>query len=257
MESVSSGRITIALMYEYKLVSRCPSLQPSTEPSKSEGTLGAAKLDTGNKVFSKTLGDLHINVVQAEDLSSNDMTGDTNPFVRCYLLPNKSLSAKRKTTTIPKTLNPVWNEECAYNSVNFDDTKNHNVLEVSVWDNDRRGASNFMGGIRLGPSAPAGAHAELLEWMDSTDEEASHWEEALANPGTWVERTHVLRSTMSSRFAMKKSRKQDADHEGSNMGSAYPVEGGAYPVEGGADLAKREGAEETSAQRSEKPVSVI
>lgn len=232
-------------MYEYKVVSRGPSLQPSDSPKR---TLGATKLSISsseNRVLSKVLGDLHINVVQAENLSSVDTTGDTNPFVRCYLLPNKSMRAKRKTTAIPKTLNPVWEEECVYNSVSSDDMKSQHVLEVSVWDSDRRGTSSFIGGIRLGPSVPAGAHSELPEWMDSTDEEASHWEDALANSGTWVERTHVLRSTMSSRFAVKRPRKQDADHEG--------IDARGASLEGAAGL---EGAKRNSEQKSASVESV-
>lgn len=252
-------------MYEYKVVSRCPSLQPSTGPSDSpeQGTLGAAKLGTENRVLSTALGDLRINVVRAEDLSSVDTTGDTNPFVRCYLLPNKSMSAKRKTTAIPKTLDPVWNEECVYNSVNTEDMRSHHVLEVSVWDSDRRGTSSFIGGIRLGSSVPAGAlHGELPEWMDSTDEEASHWEEVLANTGTWVERTHVLRSTMSSRFAMKKpARKQpvtaDREVEGDHHAGAGGAVGGAYLPDGDAGPADREEAEGTAEKKSGKHVKLV
>lgn len=148
-----------------------------------------------------TTGRLHVLVISAENLPPVDSTGDTNPFVRCYLLPSSGVKGKRKTSIVPKSLNPVWEEECAYNMIKVDDLQSQRVLEVSVWDSDRRGSNSFIGGLRLGPAPPD--DGEGPEWMDSTGEEVSHWDEMLANTGVWVKRWHNLRPSMASRQAKK------------------------------------------------------
>lgn len=34
----------------------------------------------------------------------------SDPFIRLYLLPDKSRTGKRKTTTVKKTLNPIYDQ---------------------------------------------------------------------------------------------------------------------------------------------------
>ncbi len=148
--------------------------------------------------WESTLGTLHIRVKRAKDLPSLDSTDNTNPFVRCYLLPNVKLGGKRKTAVIPKTLNPVWDEEFSYKMTYFNDLQTERVLELTVWDMDRRGTNSFMGCVRLGPNPLTAGHAKEEDWMDSFGEEVRHWEEMLANPGEWVERWHVLRPSTQS-----------------------------------------------------------
>ena len=135
---------------------------------------------------------------RAEDLPSMDSGDSTNPFVRCYLLPNVHLRGKRKSAVIPKTLNPVWNEEFSYKMVYSEDLRTERALEVTVWDMDRRGTNSFMGCVRLGPNPLTFGHAQVEDWMDSFGEEVIHWEEMLANPGEWVEHWHTLRPSSES-----------------------------------------------------------
>ena len=118
---------------------------------------------------------------------------DTNSFVRCYLLPNVKLAGRRKTEVVLNTLNPVWDEEFLYKAVYYDDLRTERVLELTVWDMDRRGTNSFMGCIRLGPNPLTVDNPQEVEWMDSSGDEVTHWEEMLANPGEWVERWHALR----------------------------------------------------------------
>ena len=119
-----------------------------------------------------------------------------DPVVKCYLLPDKSSSGKQKVGVIKNDSNPTWEEMVAYDKIVLEEIATERVLEVTVWDWDKKGSS-FIGGLRIGPTPSGTTHHR--EWMDSIGEEASHWEMVLANPGEWVEQWHTLRTTMDPR----------------------------------------------------------
>ena len=52
---------------------------------------------------------------------------------------------------------------------------------MTIWDRDRRGVNEFIGGIRLGPDPLA--CSDSTEWMDSIGDEVTHWEAAFGS--TW------------------------------------------------------------------------
>ena len=143
---------------------------------------------------SRTKGFLHILIKQAEELPIMDPHGLTDGTVRCYLLPNRTSHSKKKTDVVKNSLNPIWEEQFTYD-VTLEELSSERVLEVTVWDYDRRGSNDFIGGLRLGP-APSTHMARHKEWMDSIEDEVSHWEAMLAHPGEWVEEWHVLRPSM-------------------------------------------------------------
>ena len=144
----------------------------------------------------ETQGKLKVQIKQAEDLRPDDLNAQINPFARCYLLPNQLVDCKKKTGVVINTLNPVWNSEIEYPHVSLEDLESSRALEVTIWDRDRRGVNEFIGGIRLGPDPLA--CSDSTEWMDSIEDEVTHWEAALARPGEWVEQWHNLRPSMSS-----------------------------------------------------------
>ena len=91
---------------------------------------------------------------------------------------------------------PVWEEMVTYEKVVLEDMVRERVLEVTVWDWDKKGNS-FIGGLRIGPSADGSSRNR--QWTDSIGDEVSHWEMVLAQPGEWVEQWHTLRTTMDPR----------------------------------------------------------
>ena len=155
----------------------------------------AAKVISLSNNTSKTFGTLHVAIHQAEDLPAMDEHGLTDATVKFYLLPNQSSSGKRKTKVINNKLNPVWDEQFTYENIFLDDLSSQRVLEVTVWDYDRRGSNDFIGGLRIGPN-PDSVTDGLKDWMDSIGDEVSHWEAMLERPGEWVERWHDLRPSM-------------------------------------------------------------
>ena len=165
MDTLYRGRLRVGLMF-------CPG---ETQRSRSRGLL-------------------HILIQQAEELPIMDTHGLTDGTVKCYLLPNRSSHSKKKTAVIKNNLDPIWEEQFTYD-VTLEELSSERVLEVTVWDYDRRGSNGFIGGLRLGP-APSTDTAKHKEWMDSIEDEVSHWEAMLASPGERVEEWHVLRPSM-------------------------------------------------------------
>ena len=140
-------------------------------------------------------GLLTVAINQARDLPAMDTHGLIDAAIKCYLLPDKSSAGKRKTGVVKNNLNPVWGEQFTF-QVSPKELSSERVLELSVWDYEKRG-SDFIGGLRLG-SAPRRT-AKRKEWMDSIGDEVSHWEAVLARPGEWVEQWHTLRPSMAPR----------------------------------------------------------
>ncbi|XP_073263248.1 FT-interacting protein 1 [Populus alba] len=87
---------------------------------------------------------LVVEVVDAHDLMPKDGKGSASPFVEVDFQNKLS-----KTKTIPKNLNPVWNQKLLFD---LDETKNrhHQSIEVSVY-NERRPipGRNFLGRTRI------------------------------------------------------------------------------------------------------------
>lgn len=144
----------------------------------------------------KTKGTLHVTIKQAKDLHNRYSSAMTDGFVKCYLLPDKSSSSKRKTKVVKNNCNPVWGEAFTYDKLQLSELSSERTLEVAVWDFNKGTSSEFIGGLRLGPVPGHGKHKE---WMDSIGEEVSHWESVMAHPGEWQEVWHTLRTTMDYR----------------------------------------------------------
>ncbi|XP_063169409.1 synaptotagmin-like protein 4 isoform X2 [Candoia aspera] len=69
----------------------------------------------------------------------------SNPYVKTYLLPDKSRQGKRKTTIKRNTVNPLYNELLKY------EIKKSlllaRILQFSVWHHDRFGRNHFLGEV--------------------------------------------------------------------------------------------------------------
>ena len=55
-------------------------------------------------------GQLYVHVNRARGLAAVDSNGFSDPYVKTYLLPDRSKHSKRKTSIKKKTLDPVYNE---------------------------------------------------------------------------------------------------------------------------------------------------
>ena len=145
----------------------------------------------GHTTSVQTIGTLHVLIKQAKELPSLGPNGETNCFVKSYLLPNKSYGSKKKTKVVEKSLNPEWQEEITYKFLSLSELRSERALEITLWDNDRRGTNEFLGCVRIGPN-PKRVRTPK-DWMDSKGDEISHWEAMLTRPGEWVQQWHTLR----------------------------------------------------------------
>uniref|UniRef100_A0A8C1G7P9 Multiple C2 domains, transmembrane 2b n=2 Tax=Cyprinus carpio TaxID=7962 RepID=A0A8C1G7P9_CYPCA len=87
----------------------------------------------------RDVGFLQVKVIKATDLMAADLNGKSDPF--CVLeLGNNRL----QTHTIYKTLNPEWNKVFTFPVKDI-----HEVLEVTVFDEDGDKAPDFLGKVAL------------------------------------------------------------------------------------------------------------
>ncbi|NXR86457.1 SYTL4 protein, partial [Hypocryptadius cinnamomeus] len=87
---------------------------------------------------------LFIHVKECRQLAFGDEGRKrSNPYVKTYLLPDKSRQGKRKTTIKRNTINPLYNELLKY-EINKS-LLLARTLQFSVWHHDRFGRNTFLG----------------------------------------------------------------------------------------------------------------
>ncbi|XP_067288615.1 synaptotagmin-like protein 2 isoform X12 [Pseudorasbora parva] len=103
--------------------------------------------------YVQKLGEFHIFVVQCKDLAIADVKRNrSDPYVKCYLLPDKAKYGKKKTCVRKKTLDPTYNEILRF-KVPMEMLKTQK-LNISVWHNDTFGRNSFLGEVEV----------DLAEW---------------------------------------------------------------------------------------------
>ncbi|KAM7385070.1 hypothetical protein PAMP_001168 [Pampus punctatissimus] len=100
--------------------------------------------------YDKVGHQLKVNVMQAAELPLRPDGRPRSPYVKMYFLPDRSDKSKRRTKTMKKTCEPMWNQTFVYTHVHRRDFRNH-MLELTVWDQPRSPEedSTFMGEILI------------------------------------------------------------------------------------------------------------
>ncbi|XP_037531147.1 synaptotagmin-like protein 4 [Nematolebias whitei] len=107
---------------------------------------------SGDVVFSVKYDEhtqsLHVFIQECHELAFGDASRQlSNPYVKCYLLPDKSRQSKRKTSVKKNTINPVYNETLKY-SVSRSQLVARSVL-MSVWHRGRLSRNTFLGEVEV------------------------------------------------------------------------------------------------------------
>ncbi|XP_050977122.1 synaptotagmin-like protein 2 isoform X2 [Labeo rohita] len=103
--------------------------------------------------YVQKLAEFHIFVAQCKDLAVADVKRNrSDPYVKCYLLPDKAKYGKKKTCVRKKTLDPTYNEILRF-KIPMETLKTQK-LNTSVWHNDTFGRNMFLGEVEL----------DLAEW---------------------------------------------------------------------------------------------
>ncbi|XP_061169240.1 uncharacterized protein LOC133178550 isoform X2 [Saccostrea echinata] len=93
-------------------------------------------------------GTLEIQIKQCKGLAPADTKRNrSDPYVKTYLLPDKTRGGKRKTRIMKNTLHPVFEQTLRY-LISKSELENR-TLWVTVWHNDRFGRNDFLGEVTI------------------------------------------------------------------------------------------------------------
>ncbi|CAI5644530.1 unnamed protein product [Oreochromis niloticus] len=117
--------------------------------------------------YIQKLGEFHIFVMHCRDLATADRKKHhSDPYVKCYLLPDKTNLGKRKTSVKRKTLNPTYNEILRF-KVMMRVLKTQS-LNISVWHDNSFGQSRFLGEVNLNLSEWDFSNTQINEYALKT-----------------------------------------------------------------------------------------
>ncbi|XP_065908463.1 uncharacterized protein [Dysidea avara] len=160
-----------------------------TSQSKDRGQLKVS-LQFNITNDKKQKGDLVVTIISGHNLLQTELT--CNPVVKCHLLPD--YRKKFKTKVLKDSSNPEWNEQFVFDHLKLEDLRKNRVIELTVWNSTKNTKHyDFIGGLRLGPRPH---HKKQLSYMDSSENELSHWMSVVNTPGECVI-THTLRHNMN------------------------------------------------------------
>ncbi|NXA21777.1 SYTL5 protein, partial [Ibidorhyncha struthersii] len=98
--------------------------------------------------YSYKTGALNILVKSCRNLAvADEKKQRTDPYVKAYLLPDKSRQSKRKTKIKSNSTNPEFNETLKY--VISHTQLETRTLQISVWHYDRFGRNSFLGEVEI------------------------------------------------------------------------------------------------------------
>ncbi|KAJ6667617.1 hypothetical protein lerEdw1_016738 [Lerista edwardsae] len=98
--------------------------------------------------YSYKTGALNVLVKKCKNLAiADEKKQRTDPYVKAYLLPDKSRQSKRKTKIKSNSTNPEFNETLKY--VISHTQLETRTLQLSVWHYDRFGRNSFLGEVEL------------------------------------------------------------------------------------------------------------
>ncbi|XP_025899265.1 synaptotagmin-like protein 1 [Nothoprocta perdicaria] len=131
----------------------------------SEGELGRVAVRGGVQValrYEPAAKELHVHVLRCRQLAEARRQR-SDPYIKTYLLPDKSSHGKRKTSVRKRSLDPVFNETLKYKLEKTD--LQGRTLNLSVWHHDSLGRNLFLGEVEIALGAWDWANTRP-EWFD-------------------------------------------------------------------------------------------
>lgn len=176
------GDLVISLMY----ITPDHADGPNNKKSKSKSKK--------SKSASQPQGEIHCMIKAARNLTAVRSSGASDPFVKGYLLPDRTRTGKQKTSVVKNSVNPTWNHNLVFDGVEKEELADR-CLELTVWDHEKLGTNEFLGGARLnlGHGTVKGSQ---VEWMDARGEEVTAWQSMIESPNTWIDARLPLRASM-------------------------------------------------------------
>merc|ERR1712117_20849 len=182
------------------------SLQDRTEPPEDECVTNSrgdiilalkyVPSESSLKFSKRRKGTLMILIKEAKNLPVPKGTTLPDPYCKCYLLPSQPSRGKQKTAICRRTTSPRWEQTICWDDLTIEDVADRS-LELAIWDHDRLGHQDFLGGARF--NLGTGKHGgRPCAWMDSTGKEITLWQQMLDRPNFWVEGSISLRPVLET-----------------------------------------------------------
>lgn len=128
--------------------------------------------------YNPTANTITVNIIKARNLKAMDIGGTSDPYVKLWLMHKDKRVEKKKTVTMKRCLNPVFNESFPF------DVPAHVLREttiiITVMDKDRLSRNDVIGKI-------------YLSWK-SGPAEVKHWKDMMGRPRTNVAQWHALKA---------------------------------------------------------------
>uniref|UniRef100_UPI0037E71486 uncharacterized protein syt7a n=1 Tax=Semicossyphus pulcher TaxID=241346 RepID=UPI0037E71486 len=128
--------------------------------------------------YNPTANTITVNIIKARNLKAMDIGGTSDPYVKVWLMHKDKRVEKKKTVTMKRCLNPIFNESFPF------DVPAHVLREttiiITVMDKDRLSRNDVIGKI-------------YLSWKSGPGE-VKHWKDMLARPRTNVAQWHALKA---------------------------------------------------------------
>ncbi|XP_045673487.1 synaptotagmin-like protein 4 isoform X4 [Phyllostomus hastatus] len=106
--------------------------------------LARSSLQSGSSMYEQQTQTLIIHVKECHQLAyADEAKKRSNPYVKTYLLPDKSRQGKRKTSIKRNTVNPLYDEIFRYEIP--ESLLAQRTLQFSVWHHGRFGRNTFLG----------------------------------------------------------------------------------------------------------------
>ncbi|KRZ32601.1 Rab-3-interacting molecule unc-10 [Trichinella pseudospiralis] len=115
---------------------------------------------------------LIVTVIEAVDLPPRSDGSARNPYVKMFLLPDRSEKSRRQSKTMAETCNPMWRQSLVYKEVTFTDL-NRKAIEITVWDYDQYASNDFLGEVLIDLSKANLDNTPFWYTLIDMDEEAS------------------------------------------------------------------------------------
>ncbi|XP_070840968.1 synaptotagmin-like protein 1 isoform X1 [Chaetodon trifascialis] len=113
-------------------------------------------------VYDNQKEELQVKVYRCEDIATA-RKNRSDPYVKAYLLPDKSSHSKKKTSVKKKTLNPIYDQTLRY-KVRIGELRSR-TLNLSVWHAEHLGRNVFLGEVEVSLGLWDWTYTEPL-WQD-------------------------------------------------------------------------------------------
>ncbi|XP_039767326.1 synaptotagmin-7 isoform X2 [Ornithorhynchus anatinus] len=147
-------------------------LKPCSDGSGSRGELLLSLC------YNPSTNSIIVNIIKARNLKAMDIGGTSDPYVKVWLMYKDKRVEKKKTVTMKRNLNPIFNESFIFDIPT--EKLRETTIIITVMDKDKLSRNDVIGKI-------------YLSWKSGPGE-VKHWKDMIARPRQAVAQWHQLKA---------------------------------------------------------------